>query len=927
MILTEHGLSQEDLENTRLEGYFLVGAYTRKAHIKGGVAGYAKIGLEKDIKLLKTSNADSELVCETALFEIKFKKNTLNVLGVYRPPRSNLDQSINILTDQLEDILSTKAPTIILGDVNVDNLKEQASNTDNTKLEEFLTSFDLKRLNLPPTRITPDTRTSIDWICTNIDLLSLQTLVIQSGLSDHTAQLVTLQLKSKREICMLTEKKRIFNHKTMRLFKTRLQTQNWESVCHTDNANQAYNNFHHIIQRALDDTCPITKIRNKKNKKRVYWDDECATLKSLYIKALDKELCSGRPEDKVETASRKKAYDQKLKLLRRKQTTNFIHEADNKSKALWQIINSERKGKPDTDSQWQLQNAEEKMEDPSKIASAFNIFFATVAERTLETNSLNTDIRDQDTLPNTDSRLNFQPATELDIQHAIDSLKPKTSSGMDQISAKLIKTCKDELIKPLTTIINKSLQQGEFPTLLKIAKVYPKLKNGARSDLKNYRPISLISTFSKIYEKIVLNRLLPYLTEHKLLTPQQHGFLKGKSTTTALTQVTEHIIDQLDKGHIATSLFLDFSKAFDCLNHNQLLKKMESLGIKGKTWQWFSSYLSGRQQFVEIQQKMGNNLQKFSSNLVSIQRGVPQGSVLGPVLFLLLTNDLPDHLGKCCQTTMYADDTVLTLTDKSADTLNRTTNTTFKKTKSYCINNELALNENKTVQLIFTTKNKDTAKSIDGVDAKNMTKYLGVIIDSKLTWKDHINQLCKKLCSSIYVIRRTMQRGGVELAKTAYHALFESHLTYGLIVWGGATAVNLERILLLQKRAIRCLAGLKYQESCREAFKQLKILTVPALYIREVIMHTVRTNQTRHKDIHDHNTRHAASFALPPHKLSLYKMKPSYKGAVFYNNLPEKFRKNPEQHLKTKLTTWLQDQPFYSEQEFLNTCTLHNHTL
>jgi hypothetical protein len=189
-------------------------------------------------------------------------------------------------------------------------------------------------------------------------------------------------------------------------------------------------------------------------------------------------------------------------------------------------------------------------------------------------------------------------------------LKPKTSSGFDEISAKLVKMCKNELSPPLTNIVNKSLKQGIFPSILKLSKVYPKYKKGSTTDTSSYRPISLIPTFSKIFEKIVLHRLLCHLENNHLLTLQQHGFLKGRSTTTALIQLTEHIIDQLEEGCLVTSLFLDFSKAFDCLNHNHLLKKLNALGINGSEAKWFHTYLSDRNQLVEIHYTENNTFKK-----------------------------------------------------------------------------------------------------------------------------------------------------------------------------------------------------------------------------------------------------------------------------------------------------------------------------
>ncbi|KAG8330223.1 hypothetical protein J6590_108204 [Homalodisca vitripennis] len=180
----------------------------------------------------------------------------------------------------------------------------------------------------------------------------------------------------------------------------------------------------------------------------------------------------------------------------------------------------------------------------------------------------------------------------------------------------------------------------------------------------------------------------------------------------------------------------------------------------------------------------------------------------------------------------------------------------------------------------------------------------GCTIDSQLTWKPHIDQLCKKLSSGTYFIRRIKQVSGQSMAKVAYFALLESHLRYGLAIWGGAGNTYKEKVLIHQKRALRCLAGLHFQESCRETFKQLKILTVVALYIREVIIHAVNTEQIRHQDLHQHSTCNASNFNLPSHKLSLYRKKPSYIGALYYNHLPEDLKREPPHRFKRSLTIY-----------------------
>uniref|UniRef100_A0A1B6FIE1 Reverse transcriptase domain-containing protein n=1 Tax=Cuerna arida TaxID=1464854 RepID=A0A1B6FIE1_9HEMI len=499
----------------------------------------------------------------------------------------------------------------------------------------------------------------------------------------------------------------------------------------------------------------------------------------------------------------------------------------------------------------------------------------------------------------------------------IKSMKPKTSSCLDEISSKLVIKCKEELTVPLTHIINCSIHEGIFPEKLKISKVYPKFKNGSTTEARSYRPISLTSTFSKIIEKVILHRLMNYLIHNNLLTDNQHGFLKGRSTVTAIIQLIEHVIDQIESGKTVTSLFLDFSKAFDCLDHDLLLRKLCNLGINGISGNWFRSYLTGRKQLVELKHNLNGTISKVRSAPLHIKRGVPQGSVLGPVLFLLLTNDLPEFMDSLCQTVMYADDTVLTLAHKNKEQLRKETNTSFDLAKQFCRSNDLVLNENKTVQITYSTRGSEP-DGLPNVKVEASTKYLGITLDMNLKWNTHIEVLCKKLAAGIYVIRRIKQICGTPAARIAYFSLFEAHVRYGISAWGGTTNSNMERVLLHQKKAIRILADLKYLESCQQAFQEHKILTVPALYISEVILLAISTNKTKLGDHHQYNTRNASNFSFPIHHLSLTEKKPTYKGALYFNNLPDHLKQDTGRLFKRKLLKWLEDHPFYTEKEFLD---------
>lgn len=914
LILTEHGLTPENLQNTRIPGYNLIGGFSRQHHNKGGIAIYGTVKIQQRITVTSISDTSTELICETILVKIKMKRRNIHLLGVYRPPNSNLETALDLLSFELNRIPSASDHILMVGDVNIDNLVED---NKKTSLDNMLHSHGLRRLSLPPTRITSNTQTSIDCICTNKEELVLSTQVLNTGLSDHTAQLFSVS--TEMESHSPTEsKRRCFNEKTVEELRLRLQEQDWSNVILEENVEAAYNMFSNILHITIEITCPHKPAKQKKTAMKNIWDAESQALKISYIEALNKELITGHPDDKKETARRKKTYDTKLKTLRKQTNINFIERSDNKSKAIWNIINGERKEKPTKTHLKELKIRNEIIKSPEEIANHMNSFFATVADNTL---SHNKSLKLVQTItrvnnPPITQKLSFSTTNENEILHIINTLKPKTSAGDDEFSAKVIKQCKNEIVTPLTNIINKSLTQGKFPNKLKLSKIYPKYKSGPTNDVTSYRPISLTSTFSKILERVALTRLLTHLNHNQLLTARQHGFIKNRSTTTAIAQLIETIIDRLEEGKIATSIFLDFSKAFDCIDHKLITTKLQSLGVIGKELDWFTSYLENRKQLVEITYTINNSIQKVKSGQLPTSRGVPQGSVLGPILYILLTNDFPSYLEKLCEMVMYADDTALVIANKKKDLLDFNSSAAFNTAKQYCLLNELVLNTSKTQQIIHTPS-RNNLEGLPEITTVYSGKYLGIIVDQNLSWGPHIDKLCSKLNSSLYVVRRIKLATNTQVALTAYYSLFESHLRYGVIAWGGTTATNLQRVLIIQKRAVRTLKGLRPLETCRIAFKELGILTIVGLYIQEIILYAIRTGKTRTGDVHSYNTRHGRNFLLDRHRLTLTEKKPSYRGALFFNTLPDHIRQLPEKNFKTSLKAWLLERPMYNITEFL----------
>jgi hypothetical protein len=510
------------------------------------------------------------------------------------------------------------------------------------------------------------------------------------------------------------------------------------------------------------------------------------------------------------------------------------------------------------------------------------------------------------------------------VGEVIKGLSNKKSAGIDDIPDYVIKRCYPKIKTVLTHIINLSFKTGKFPDQLKTAKVKPLYKKGCKTELGNYRPVSLISGFSKIIEKIIKKRLLSFLNKHNIITNKQHGFRRGRSTNTAIADFIGKVYKSLDEREISIGIFLDLSKAFDLVDHNILLNKMARMGIRGVAGKWFQSYLEQREQRVEVTYKCTetNVITSCLSHKKHITHGVPQGSVLGPVLFLLYINDLVTKF-EDGRPTIFADDTSIFLSGKSTNEIQRKINKTINILIEWFEQNRLIINKEKTIAISFHHPQK--VKSVGPLIKFNdidityteHTKFLGIWMDANLRWYVHTQQLANKLCKICFAIRVIRRVLGLETVRTLYYAYFQSLIVYGLIFWGNSG--NAKMIFKLQKKAIRIMMQIPKNTSVKQYFKALRILPLPCLYIYEVLVHTKSNmvNLTTSSEVHLHNTRRKDDLFIVPFNTSLCRNNFINTGYRMFNHLPQYIKEIPDLHkFKKTLKTFLFDHCFYGIEDF-----------
>nr|CAI5830341.1 unnamed protein product [Callosobruchus analis] len=804
---------------------------------------------------------------------------------MYRSPSTCFDTFLESLEGLLTATDACKQ-IILTGDFNVHfNTTEPYC----VRLCDLLGSFDLWPTVFEQTRY----HNCLDNIFVNSDLKVRQVQAVDVGISDHKGQLLNFFVDTN---AVFTQNKifRPITQKGLNEFYNLLEGVSWDFI-NSDalNIEQKFEKFMKILEDAYLCCFPEKKyiVRSDQGNNITWFNQELREMREhLTLLGDMKNNCYTSTR---EYRNFRALYRQRIKQAKIIANDNLILRSNNSVKTMWHIINTQR-GKPKNSSV-----------ESNLSPDEFNTFFSNIADNIVK----------QIPIPGIDYKhylslitpplegFSFSEMTFNDVRAVIDRLKNKKSCDLFGFNTKLIKTVKNIILIPLTKLINSCFREKKFPELLKKAIIIPIFKNGDPNFPGNYRPISLLPIVSKIFEKCMALQLVAFFEKNGLFSSSQFGFRQGKSTTMAILDLTSRILEAFHNKQYISVNFCDLSKAFDCVDHKILLEKLKFYNFDENSIELLASYLKDRCQSVKCK--------GVASAERVVNKGVPQGSILGPILFLIYINDLPATVTTAGYT-LFADDTTLSYVGTTLEDSVVGSRDSLELTIKWLQSNSLFLNQDKTKQMIFAMR--DIGEDLGGNVQE--ARFLGVTLDTRLQWGRHIDLVAKKLTKAVFVIRGLSNCVSPPVLRTAYFAIFQPHISYAILAWGHSAEVH--RLFAIQRKLVRIISGLGYREDCREAFIALSILTVPALYIWQNLLFIKKANNFQsHADVHNYNTRKRANLVPSYCRLRRCQDGPNYWAIKLFNTLPNSIRELPYHQFYSRTKETLTNNAFYSIEEFL----------
>jgi hypothetical protein len=841
-----------------------------------------------------------------------YNNNIFGLTAIYRSPSTDPEIFINDLNTYIKENC-THPDEIITGDINIDISKY--SELSETYLNCLIENGFISTIN-KHTRVQNNSASCIDHIFLKAKFKTdeIIPIVVKMNITDHYPVILakTINKDYLRESSKKHYKKIVDYNK----IETQLMQVKWSGIYEEQNVDKATENFVQTLNSIV--TLSTVELKSITKKKRKPWItngliSSIRTRDLLYHKTLQ------NPSD-VRLITEYKSYRNRLQTLITK-TKNYYYRKriqDNKNTPdiLWntskEFVNIDVK-KTNTITEINTNNG--KITDQKQIADEFNNHYIEIAQQLADKLKEDSTNQTVNSTPYLSNSMYLTEVEENEVAQYIRTLDSNKSSGPDNIAPKLLKQFQPHISKPLTYIINKSFSTGMCPMHFKRAVIIPVFKNGDKAKVVNYRPISLISNLAKIFEKCLKTRIISFIEKYKIISNLQFGFQKGKSTQDALATLTKMIYNALDNGNPSFAVFIDVAKAFDTVDHDLLLEKLYRIGIRGTPHNILKSYLEEREQQVKIGQ--------YISDKQKVRFGVPQGTILGPILFIIYVNDLFQL--KCRGNIIaYADDTAIFYEHNSWEELLNFATKDLILIFKWFRSNILTLNVEKTKCILFGCYN-DSTPTFNNIimhtekctDKKNCTctkinvveniKYLGVYIDKCLNWKIHTQYVTNKLRFTVFIIKKLSQILNIKQLKIMYSALFQSVLSYGIIAWGGAHNNSIKTLETLQKKVLKIIFKKPYLYHTTQLFSETSQMDIRQLYCNTILVHSVKNGEFVNKTYISNTRSYTVKKVIVPRKHKTTGQRCyDYIAARLYNILPTDLRQCKHLNLfKKRIKKWI----------------------
>lgn len=846
---------------------------------------------------------------ETNLLRITFAvdKMTIGITGSYRSPPVDIKQYITDL-DGFFLGLNKQKVEIFVGDINI-NILNDNTDTDSIIYQSILARSGFFSYINKPTRITENTRSLIDHIFVRLGdkqylgkQLTLKPFLFMIDITDHFPIGILIKQVNKNRIknYHVDKYREIVNHKKL---LNKLKKENWQEVLQTDEVQLGYDMFINRLNAYVTMCTRQIKCTNVKDQKIKPWITigiinsikRRDKLKRIFLKAKTQN-------NKVLYTQYRNLLNKIIKKLKNDYYKTKLKESRNNFKRVWETINEATNTEKKAGNNMRV-NLEDEcgklLIDENDKVEAFNKFFTDIGKKMQMNVEKNYDLKDLSTNDTfVENTLFLNPVTQTELIKHISTLKNNSASGPDGVSVRLVKTCHEYLLLPMCHVFNLCFEKGKIPQTWKDSVVTPIFKSGNRKLLTNYRPISVISNIAKLFEKCLKQRLVSFLDKHKILSNKQYGFREKLSTTDAVIELLRHLTFGLNNNKKCLAVFLDLAKAFDTVDHRLLLDRLEKIGIRGSAFDIFSDYLRNRRQKVK--------LTNVESGYQIINTGIPQGTVLGPVLFLIYINTLYGVLGGDSELISYADDTVLIFSGNTWGETYEGAESGLRRIYAWLNRSLLSLNIGKThfVAFSLTVDGQPEQKYIKvhgavcgmscgcecpRIDKVDNVKYLGLFVDCHLRWTLHVEYLTKRLKQLTYKFYQLRDILSLRNLRTVYSALAESIITYCILAWGGLYDNALNCLAVMQNTVLKILFKRDIRHSTRLLYKELKILSVRERYIYESLLWVFSHKEVRNINADSSCITRSVSerdLNIPFFRRSHVQRSVFYYGPKIFNSLP-----------------------------------------